>query len=62
MEKFGELDVVRLKDGRKGTVLDFFDGGSVVLLEIADSHGRTLDLPFVPVEEVDEILYSHKAR
>lgn len=62
MGKLGELDVVRLKDGRKGTVLDFYDDGKVVMLEITDSYGQTLDLPFVPVDEVDEILYSHKAR
>lgn len=62
MDKPGELDVVLLKDGRKGTVLDLYEGGRVVLLEIADSDGQTLDLPFVPVEEIAEILYSHKAR
>lgn len=53
-----ELDVVRLKDGREGTILDFYDDGKVFMMEITDKKGRTLDTPFINVEEVEEVIYT----
>ena len=53
-----ELDVVRLKEGRIGAILDFYDDGKVFMMEITDKKGRTLDTPFVNVEDVDEVIYT----
>lgn len=53
-----ELDVVRLKDGREGTILDFYDDGKVFMMEITDKKGRTLDTPFINLEEVEEVIYT----
>lgn len=52
-----ELDGVRLKDGREGTVIGFYEGGAVLMLEICDDKGHTLDMPFIPKEDVVEITY-----
>lgn len=53
------LDGVRLKDGREGTVLDLYEEGVVLMLEICDDKGRTLDMPFVRKEDVSEVTYHH---
>lgn len=53
-----EFDVVRLKDGRIGAILDFYDGGKVFMMDVVDKDGKTLDTPFVNVEDVDEVIYT----
>lgn len=53
-----ELDVVRLKDGREGTILDFYDNGKVFMMEISDKDGKTIDTPFVKVEDVEKVIYT----
>lgn len=56
MSKINELDVIRLKDGRLATVLEIFDNGATYLVEIADKEGRTVDLPFVTVDDISEVV------
>lgn len=53
-----EYDVVRLKDGREGVVLEILESGSVFLLEICSDHGKTLDMPFVKKEDIEKIVFS----
>lgn len=53
-----ELDVVLLKDGRKGTVLELYEDGKAFMLEITDERGKTLGIPVVQSEEVEKIIYS----
>lgn len=52
-----EFDVVSLQDGRKGTVLALYQGGAVLLVEICDEDGKTLDTPFVSLEDVASVIY-----
>lgn len=56
-----QLDGVRLKDGREGTVLDLYEEGTVLMLEICDDKGRTMDMPFVRKEDVTEVTYHHRS-
>ena len=51
MIKINELDVVRLTDSRKGTVVHIYPGGKAFCVEIADNDGQTLEL--VDAEEKD---------
>lgn len=53
-----ELDVVLLKDGRKATVLEVYDGGKVFLVEVADEQGITLDTPTISESDIEKIIYS----
>lgn len=55
-----ELDVVRLKDGREGTVIDIYENGNVFLLEICNDKGETVCLPFVKKEDITDVTYRHK--
>lgn len=55
--KAKQFDVVRLRDGRSGTILDFYEDGKSVMLEIADKDGRTLELPVVSTDEILEIVF-----
>ena len=54
-----ELDVVQLRDGRKGTVVERYEDGTALLLEICDSMGRTLEMPLVKSAEVERVLYHY---
>ena len=58
--KINELDVVRLKDGREGTVVHIYPGRQAYCIEIADADGQTLDL--VDAEECDiaEVTWTFK--
>ena len=52
-----ELDVIRLKDGRIGTVLESFDHGGAFLVEITDQKGKTLDELIVKADEISETVF-----
>lgn len=52
------LDVVRLTDGREGTIVDSFDGGKALMIEIVDGSGATVDTPIVDSTRVERILYT----
>ena len=58
--KINELDVVRLKDGREGTVVHIYSGGQAYCVEIADDQGQTLDL--VDAEKSDIVEVTWKAK
>lgn len=53
-----ELDVVRLKDGRQGTILEVYECGKAYLVEIADGMGKTIDTPTVEREDIQELVYT----
>ena len=52
------LSVVRLSDGRVGTILEVFDEGKALLIEIVDDHGKTIDMPMVKREDVVDVIYA----
>lgn len=52
-----ELDVVKLKDGREGTVLEVFEKGKAFMIEIADDKGYTIDTPIIQIDEIEKITY-----
>jgi len=52
-----ELDVVKLKDGREGTVLEVFDHSKTFMIEIANEDGEMLDDPVVKEDEVKEVIW-----
>ena len=56
--KIKKLDVITLKDGRTGTVLEVYDDGQTLCVEIADEQGRTLEMLMIPASEIDRITYS----
>ncbi len=52
-----EMDVVLLKDGREGTILEVYDQGKAYLVEISDEKGKAIDLPTIPKEEIEKTVY-----
>lgn len=50
-----ELDIVRLKDGREGTVI--MDYGEACMIEVSGKDGKTLDTPIVLKEEIEKIVF-----
>jgi len=55
-----ELDVVELKDGREGTILQVYDAGKYFLIEIADDKGITIELPTISIDDIQKITYTFK--
>ena len=53
------FDVVILNDGRKGTIIEKFDGNDF-MLEITDDKGQTIDNPIINHKDIKEITYKHK--
>ena len=56
-----ECDVIRLKDGREGTVVEIYNVLGLPLgyeIEIVDKHGRTVELFTVKVSEIQEVIWS----
>lgn len=47
-----KLDVVELKDGRTGTILEVYESSKVFLVEIADEKGKTVDMPIVKLDDI----------
>lgn len=58
--KVKELDVVKLADGREGTILELWKDKKAALLEISDEKGRMIDAPAINLDEIVEITYSYK--
>lgn len=52
-----ELDVVLLKDGRTGTILEQYKQDNTFLVEIADSNGKTIETPLIKLNEIETIIY-----
>ena len=52
-----ELDVVRLKDGRKATILEKFND-SAFYVEVSDSSGKAVDLLNVEAKDIDEVIFT----
>ena len=55
------LDVVRLRDGQIGTVVEMLSGGGLVI-EICDAQGRTIALPVVTAGDIAAIVWSSSQR
>lgn len=52
------LDVVKLRDGRVGTILEVYDEGQKYMIEITDRAGKTVDTPIVSNGDVVAVEYS----
>ena len=52
-----ELDIVLLKDGRKGTVLEKYKQDKTFLIEIADASGKTMETPLITIDDIQKIIY-----
>lgn len=59
--KVKELDVVKLRDGREGTILELWEDKNAALLEICDKKGRAIDEPIISLDEIEEITFSYKS-
>lgn len=57
--RINELDVVELKDGRTATVLEVFGSGKAFLVEVADSKGKTLDMPTVEINDIARVTWKN---
>lgn len=55
IDEINEHDVVRLKDGREGTIV--FIGKAGFLVELTDEYGRTIDLIDVSLEDIDAVTW-----
>lgn len=53
-----ELDIVRLRDGRTGTVLEVFESGKAYLVEITDEKGHTLEVSVIDGKDISEAVFS----
>lgn len=51
-----ELDVVKLKDGREGTVI--VDYNESCMVEISGSDGKAIETPIVLKSEIEKVLFS----
>ncbi len=50
-----EYSVVKLKDGREGTVLHIFEGGKAAVIELSgEPEGQLIE---IEAEEIEEILW-----
>ncbi len=57
--KIGELDVVKLKDGRKGTVIDIQKDGKGFAYEIEIPGLDFFDFPYVRQEDIDAVTWCY---
>jgi len=62
LNKVNELDVVRLKDGREGTVLEVFKTEGIpdgYLIDITDINEKwkTIDMPTVTLDEIEKVIW-----
>lgn len=53
-----ELDVVKLKNGESGTVLEIFNENAF-MIEISDEKGQTISMPVVKADDIAEITYHY---
>lgn len=51
-----EFDVVQMKDGRVGAVLDILNN-EFFILDIVDKSGNTIDWPTERLSDIEKILY-----
>lgn len=56
--QINEFDIVLLKDGREGTVIDMLKDGAM-MLDISDSKGQVIDMPIITADDVQEVTYRH---
>ena len=57
--RISELDVVKLKDGRLGTVIEVLKTGEIFLVEIVDERGRTQEMPTIKADEIEQVTWSN---
>lgn len=55
------LDVVKLRDGREGTILELWENKNAGLLEICDEKGRAIDEPVINLDDIEEITFSYES-
>ena len=56
--KIAELDVIKLKDGKIGTVLETYESGCVFLVEFSNENGVAEDIRIVKIEEIEMVIWS----
>lgn len=54
---FKELDVVRLQDGREGTILEIFDHGKMLYMEMPTDDDELYSWEWIQSDLVTEIIY-----
>ena len=59
--KIDMLDVVLLKDGRVGTVVEIFGDGEAFMVDITDDSNDEMNTPIVKMEEIEKIIYPYKS-
>ncbi len=59
--KIDMLDVVLLKDGRVGTVVEIFGDGEAFVIDITDDSKDEMNTPIVKMEEIEKIIYPYKS-
>ena len=53
-----ELDVIRLSDGRTGTVLEVYENSSAYLIKITDNGGKAIDTPIIAQIDIVEVVWN----
>ena len=51
------LDVVKLKDGRTATVVEKYE--DACLVEVSDADGRTTEMPTVPYDHIESVIWQY---
>lgn len=54
-----ELDVVELKSGQCGTILEVFEQGAAYLVEVVDDSGKTVDITEAKADEIKRVTWSY---
>ncbi|MDD7645835.1 MAG: DUF4926 domain-containing protein [Ruminococcus bromii] len=54
-----ELDVVHLRDGRTGTVLEVLEYGKAYLTEITDKKGNTFEITVIDEQDISEVIFPY---
>ncbi len=54
-----EFDIVQMKDGRIGTIIDILNEEAFIL-DITDKAGRTIDWPIVLFSDIERVLYPYQ--
>lgn len=53
-----ELDVIKLKTGKTGTIIEVFENGKAFMIDVVDVNGKTIETPIVQKEEIEKVEYA----
>ena len=60
--RIDNLDIVKLKDGRKATVLETFAGGSAFYVEVPQESGDDYDWFEVTADQIEKVIWCSKTK